>query len=109
MPKNKNATITQGFTKVYLHNEYKTGGSEVRLISWFVDGKPTPVRLERRDYFLDQEGSRRNAKCKGFTSADLSWIYQHYNEIEADMMKATSDFERAKADAETEKEEVPFA
>jgi len=99
-------SITQGFTKVYIKNEYKTGGSEVRLISWLVDGKPTKIRLERRDYFVDQQGERRNAKCKGFTSEDLRWIFENYNNIEQDMMNATNDLQ--KTEDAVNQDEVPF-
>lgn len=108
MGRSEAKSIEQGFTKVYIKNEYKTGGSEVRLISWLVDGKPTPIRLERRDYFIDQQGERRNAKAKGFTSEDLTWIYGNYTQISNDMMEATNSFLQQK-EKEKSDDEVPFA
>lgn len=95
--------------EVYRHDEYKTGGSELRLMAWVVDDVEKPARVERRDYFLDSDGNRKNGKAKGLTYEDITFIIQHGKEIQDKMLgiKAGS---KNTVDKEThQKNDVPFA
>lgn len=93
--------------EVYIHNEYKTGGSELRLMAWIVDGSEKPIRVERRDYFLDAEGNKKSGKAKGLTYEDITYILEHGTEIQNKMMGIKSDVDSAPKD--DAKDEVPFA
>ena len=102
--------------KVFKHDEYKTGGSELRVMAWIMDGKELPARLERRDYYITENGERRNGKCKGFTYEDVSFVMQNGDEIQNIMVgikdqpkqepPKTEDDDLFKSDKENA--EVPF-
>jgi len=105
---NKTSDISPGFTKVYIANEYKTGGSEVRLIGWWVNGKATPIRFERRDYFLDQQSRRRTGKVRGFTEADLEWLEKNLPQVRADMAQGLKEMSVAPESNAGGDDETPF-
>lgn len=68
--------------KVYVHDQYKSGGSEIRLVTWVVNGKANPVKLERRDYFhKGEEGFKISGKVKGFSQKDMKFLEAHMPEI----------------------------
>lgn len=79
---NQKKEFQERIYKVYSEQEYKSGGSQLRLMAWIVDGKEMPARLERRDYYLDGEGNKKNGKVKGLTYEDISLILQHGAEIQ---------------------------
>lgn len=80
--KDLDAKIEPKVYKVYKEDQYKAGTSELRLISWVVNGKPMPPRLERRDFFYGTDGSKKTAKCKGLTYEDITFIVDNAREIQ---------------------------
>lgn len=73
---------------VYIHDEFKTGGSDLRMISWVVNGKEMDAKLERRDYFMDSEGQRKNGKAKGYSAKDFEFIVANAPKIREGFAKA---------------------
>lgn len=74
--------IEEKIHEVYIHNEYKTGGSDVRLVVWWVNDKPFPVRFERRDYFIKgEEEQKTNGKAKGLNIADMKFVRDNIGSI----------------------------
>jgi len=61
-------------------DEFKTGGSELRIVQWVVKDKAKPPRLERRDFFFNEHG-RMNGKAKGLTMDDLKIIFAEKDKI----------------------------
>jgi hypothetical protein len=62
-------------------NEKQGGGSDLRVIQWIIDGKPTKPGLEKRDWYLDDEGNRKNGKAKAFNSYDLVKVITNLKRI----------------------------
>ena len=91
MPKEKKETkFTEHCWKVYKLDEYKTGGSELRIESWTVTppGIEHPPRLCRRDYFLTGEkGERKTGKSKGLTIDDVSFVESNGIAIANEMIR----------------------
>jgi len=52
-------------------NEKSGGGTDLRVIQWIIDGKPNKPMLEKRDWYLDENGDRKIGKAKGMTAFDL--------------------------------------
>lgn len=115
MKRDENATIEAKVYKVYLSNEFKTGGSELRLIAWIVNGKEMPARLERRDFFVKADGERRSGKAKGFSVDDIRFVLDNQKEILETMqlisqsLYSQTTVQQAPPPAADAEEEVPFA
>lgn len=93
--------------KVYLNDQYKSGGSEVRLVSWIVNGKANQVRLERRDYFLKgEEGFKISGKAKGFNLKDVQFILAHPEILDEMMAINKQQFEKKPSQEASVSEDV---
>jgi hypothetical protein len=57
------------------------GGSELRVIAWIVNGSEKQPQLERREWWMTEDGTKRAGKAKGLTSSDFQFILQHAREI----------------------------
>ena len=80
---------------------------KIQVVQWIVDGKPTPPKLERRDYYTHEEtGELRMGKVKGFSVKDLDVIQDQWGEI-MEAIKGTAK-EPAGAAAGSDVEDQPF-
>jgi hypothetical protein len=52
-------------------NEQRGGGTVLKVLSWVVDGKVMRPVIEKRDWYLTEDGQRRVGKAKGLTGFDL--------------------------------------
>ena len=59
----------------------KGGGSELRVIAWVVNGSEKPPQLERREWWMGEDGERRPGKAKGLSRTDFEFILKHRTEI----------------------------
>jgi hypothetical protein len=62
-------------------NEKSGGGTDLRVVQWLVNGKPTKPGLEKREWYNDQEGDRKLGKAKAFNSYDLAAIILNIKKI----------------------------
>ena len=62
-------------------NEKSGGGTDLRVVQWIIDGKPTKPGLEKRDWFLDPDGNRKIGKAKAFTASDLAKVLTNIKKI----------------------------
>lgn len=62
-------------------NERQGGGTDLRVVQWIIDGKPTKPGLEKREWFLDQDDNRKIGKAKAMTSFDLAKIITNIKKI----------------------------
>ena len=102
VPKKINPTkIVENVHKVFSEKQNMQGGNQMRLVSWVINGKPTPVRLERREYYIKgEQGQRINGKAKGFTYEDILFIEENIEEIKELMERTTYEKKETIKDAE---------
>ncbi len=62
-------------------NQKGGGGTDLRVIQWVVDGKAGRPMLEKRDWFVSEEGDRKAGKAKGMTAGDLYLIIKNIKAI----------------------------
>ncbi len=62
-------------------NQKGGGGTDLRVIQWIIEGKPTKPALEKRDWFLSDDGDRKLGKAKGMTAGDLYLIIKNLKAI----------------------------
>lgn len=63
-------------------NERSGGGTDLRVVQWIVDGKPTKPGLEKREWFEDRDsGERKVGKAKAMTSFDLAKVITNIKKI----------------------------
>lgn len=93
--------IKERVHKVFLHQEFKSGGSELRVVSWIVNGQDMGARIERREYYVKGEDlTRINGRAKGFSIEDLIFMRDNMDEI-IDLMR------RVGKEKMTEGEDMP--
>lgn len=51
--------------------EEKRNGWKLRLVQWVVDGKHKSIKLERRNFFIDDYGKMKTGKADGLKLEDL--------------------------------------
>ena len=57
---------------------------EVRVVQWIIDGEAKSVKLEKRQFYKDEEtGQEMMGKADGFTLKDLATIQPRWKEIVA--------------------------
>jgi hypothetical protein len=66
--------------------DQRGGKHQLRLVDWEVDGKRTGVKLEKRDFWVSQEGEERMGKAKGLTLGDLKSVYSKWDEVQSLML-----------------------
>lgn len=76
--------IQEDVLKIYDRGEGIRGATELRVVRWIVDGKPTQIVIERRERFRKEHGEVPG-KASGLNLADLLLIEQHMDEIKAFM------------------------
>src|SRR6267142_2023961 len=62
-------------------NERQGGGTDLRVVQWIIDGKPTKPGLEKREWFNDQDGNRKIGKAKALTSFDLAKVITNIKKV----------------------------
>lgn len=62
-------------------NQKQGGGTDLRIIQWVIDGKPSRAMLEKRDWYLDENGDRKIGKAKGMVAGDLYLIITNLKAI----------------------------
>ncbi len=62
-------------------NQKGGGGTDLRVIQWVIDGKPSKPMLEKRDWYLTEEGDRKAGKAKGMAAGDLYLIIKNIKAI----------------------------
>ncbi len=67
-------------------NEKSGGGTDLRIIRWIVDGKPGKPMLEKRDWYLSEDGDRKAGKAKGMTAGDFYLIVKNLRVIAAQLL-----------------------
>ena len=55
--------------------------SELRVACFVINGKPSPLRLERRDKYVDASGEEKSGKCTGLTVADCDNVVKNWATI----------------------------
>lgn len=86
--------------------EEKRNGWKLRLVQWVVDGKHKSVKLERRNFFIDEYGKTKTGKADGLKLEDLEACKPHWKQI-MELMKAPPAV-TAPAQGADDIEEVPF-
>ena len=77
-----NADIQTKVIKVLSRQDYDKGGaSELRIISWIVNGSTKPPTLERREKWATEGGEERAGKAKGLSASDVWYILENMHEI----------------------------
>lgn len=82
--------IQEKVLKVIQRNEGERSITEIRVISWVIDGKVMAPGLEKREKFKTEEGER-SGKAKAFSMADLILIQNNWDEIIAVMQGRPSE------------------
>ena len=80
-------------------------GYRLRLVQWIIDGKATEPKLEKRKYFITEDGDTRMGKAEGLGYRDLDKLKEHWAEMR-NLMKNPPSYEPPAGS--TEAEEVPF-
>jgi hypothetical protein len=62
-------------------NQKGGGGTDLRVIQWIIDGKPSKPALEKRDWYQDEQGDRKLGKAKGMTAGDFYLIIKNLRAI----------------------------
>lgn len=63
-------------------SEKSSGGTDLRIVQWIIDGKPQKAMLEKRDWYLDADsGDRKIGKAKGMNAFDLAKILVNVKRI----------------------------
>jgi len=62
-------------------NQKGGGGTDLRVLQWLIDGKPSKPALEKRDWYLTEGGDRKLGKAKGMTAGDLYLIIKNIKAI----------------------------
>jgi hypothetical protein len=57
----------------------------LRLVQWIVDGEAKSVKLERRNFFVDEGGVTKMGKADGFILKDLEALHPHWKAMIATM------------------------
>jgi hypothetical protein len=102
-------------------SKYGKNGFTIRIIQWLFEGKGKnkgtvqgSVSLEKREFFLTEDGDLRTGKAKGFTLDDMAAIGPKWKEIVEAMKNAPEPAWPAggskpqSAAVSEEIEEVPF-
>ena len=58
------------------------GVNKVRIVRWIVNGKDTGALLEKRNFFTSKDGGEKMGKAKGFNLTDLTYLVEHWKEIQ---------------------------
>lgn len=83
----KTKSTIEGQTILTVHDtQGNNGGTEIRVLKWLIDGKPTQTFLEKRQYRMQNE-SKLFMKAKGFTKDDLNILVSKWDEIAEAMNK----------------------
>jgi len=45
--------------------------AQIRVVQWVKDGKSVSAALEKREFYMDEEGTLKMGKAKGFSARDL--------------------------------------
>lgn len=59
----------------------KGGGTVLKVLSWVVDGKVMKPVIEKREFWMTEEGTRRVGKAKGLTGLDVLAILRGLSTI----------------------------
>ena len=62
-------------------NQRGGGGTDLRIVEWVIDGKPTKPALEKREWYNSDQDGRKLGKAKGMTSGDLYTIIKNIKAI----------------------------
>jgi hypothetical protein len=81
----------------------KGGGTVMRVMSWIVDGKQGKPQIDKRDYWMTEDGDRRIGKAKGLTAFDLLTILKNISKIAAAMGMAAADVGLALSEGQGQK------
>ena len=80
----RDATIETNVIKVFEEQSTsydRGGGSELRIIAWIVNGSEKSPQLERREWWMSEDGTRRPGKAKGFSVNDFEFILKNREAI----------------------------
>lgn len=77
----KKTDIKEVVVKVFRESEGRLGSVHLRIVSWDVNGKITPPRLELREIYKNEKYGKRLGKSKGFSLDDLRFMADHWDEI----------------------------
>ena len=82
---------------------------EIRVVQWIIDGEAKTVKLEKRQFYKDDDGAEMTGKADGFTLKDLAAVRDNWSKIVATIknpppIPATA----ASAGADNPPEEAPF-
>jgi hypothetical protein len=76
-------------------SRYGKNGYSVRVVQWLFEGKGKnkgtvqgSVSLEKREFYLNEDGDLRTGKAKGFTLEDLAVIKDNWAKITSTMLNA---------------------
>lgn len=72
--------IREVVIKVIERTEGHRGATEIRIVSWIIDGKTHAPGLEKREKFKTEDGER-SGKAKAFSLIDLRMIQDRWDEI----------------------------
>lgn len=73
--------IKEKILKVIHEEEGETGGTQIRILKWVIDGKETQSYLEKRTYRIQPDKSKYFNKAKGFTKKDLNILVENWDDI----------------------------
>lgn len=69
-----------------IHDEEgESGGTQIRILKWVIDGKESQTYLEKRQYRIQPDKSKYFNKAKGFTKRDLNILAENWDAIAAAM------------------------
>jgi len=84
--KQKN-NIEEKVIRVIHDEEGESGGTQIRILKWVIDGKESQTYLEKRQYRIQPDKSKYFNKAKGFTKRDLNVLAENWDSI-AELMEA---------------------
>jgi hypothetical protein len=73
----------------------KGGGTFLRVMSWVVDGKVTKPVIEKREYWMTEDGLRRVGKAKGITAMDFLAILRDLSAVSEYLQIPAADIQLA--------------
>ncbi len=56
--------------------------TQIRIVEWIVDGRPTPHKLEKRQSYTTKAGKTITGRNVGFTKDEMNYIISNWDEIE---------------------------
>lgn len=65
-----------------IHDEEgESGGVQIRVLKWVIDGKESQTYLEKRQYRIQPDKSKFFSKAKGFTKSDLNLLAEKWDDV----------------------------